>query len=63
MLRTYLPQGDAQETPKPEKGGKRRSGEEKTVRGGKGGQGRKNTPWEETAPKEFPTRAAHTRPV
>ena len=34
-------QGDAHENPKPEKGGERRSGEEKTVRGGKDGQGRK----------------------
>ena len=36
-------QGDAHENPKPEKGGERRSGEEKTVRGGKDGQGRKKT--------------------
>ena len=37
-------QGDAHENPNPEeKGGERRPGEEKTVRGGKGGQGRKIT--------------------
>ena len=36
-------QGDAHENPKPEKGGERRSGEEKTVRGGKDGQGRNKT--------------------
>ena len=37
-------QGDAHENPNPEeKGGERRPGEEKTVRGGKGGQGRKKT--------------------
>jgi len=62
MVRTYLPQGDAQETPKPEKGGKIRSGEEKTVWGGKGGQGRKN-PRGGNNPKKMPARAADTLPV
>ena len=56
-------QGDAHENPKPEKGGgEKRPGEEKTVRGGKGGQGRKN-PGEEPPSKIMPARAADTRPV
>ena len=56
-------EGDAHENPKPEKrrgkdgqGRKRRSGEEKAVRGGK-------KTGEETTPKKMPARAADTRPV
>ena len=55
-------QGDAHENPKPEKGGERRSGEEKTVRGGKDGQGRKK-PGEETTAKKSSAPAADTRPA
>ena len=40
-----------------------RSGEGKTVRGGKVGQGRKTNPGEGTTPKKMPVRAADTRPV
>ena len=44
------------------KGGKSRSGEEKTVRGGSGGQGRNKT-GEETTATKLPAHAADTRPA
>ena len=50
-------EGDAQENPKPEKGG-----EEKPPGGQTAARGGKKT-GEETTPKKMPARAADTRPV